>query len=374
MERLWFRVPVPSRRDVFHNDGLLDPSLKRTLLAAEGRDMPEDKLAAASLTPNDVRSAFIERGNYEDLTRKLAAAGDYLRKDYLLLPDSAGDTVFYYQNAWDKYGDIVKGMKAHDEQFEVADFIRQLGYLPNMLNRAAERKALSKVFDADNWVDRLPEMLELWSHVRDGWKTSFPAKDFDAAYAQAENKTYAKQVDFENVAGKAALVSAVSAEDAKPVLPLGLQAFWENFAAVQGKLAGAGEKLTVVDLRKTSGEMENTCLMSAVKFGHFEKVVDIARKSGEAVTLDDFLSKDRHGNTLLNILAERNQLAQVFTPELWAGRVAEMKTLWTHVRINDRAQVDFQQVEVAAKQATLRMQAKDRFKLQPKKSGPKPGM
>ncbi|MBI1215320.1 MAG: hypothetical protein GC185_05820 [Alphaproteobacteria bacterium] len=376
MERLWFRVPVPARRDVFRNDGLLDPNLKRDLLAAEGRDMPEDKLAAAGLNAGDVRNAFVERGNYEDLTRKLAAAGDYLRKDYLLLPDSSGDTVFYYQNAWDKYGEISKDLKAHGEQLEVADFIRQLGYLPNVLNRAAERKALDKVFKSDEWVDRLPEMLELWSHVRDGWKSSFPAKEFDAAYADAESKTYAKLVDFAKFENKSVLVSPVGENDAgKPVLPLGLRAFWENFSEVQARLNETGEKLTVADLRNQSGEMENSCLMSAVKFGHFEKVMDISRNAGEAVTLDDFLSKDRHGNTMLNILAERNQLTQVFKPELWAGRVADMKTLWTHVRINDRSQVDFQQVEVAAKQATLQMQVKDRFKLKPKKAGPKqPGL
>ncbi len=115
--------------------------------------------------------------------------------------------------------------------------------------------------------------------------------------------------------------------------------------------------------------MGASVLMGAVKFGHFDKVVDISRKSAEPLTLDDFLSKDRHGNSLLNILAERNQLNQVFTPDLWAGRVDDMKTLWTHVRINDRSQVDIAQAEVAAKQATLKLQAKDRFKLGGKKPG-----
>ena len=115
--------------------------------------------------------------------------------------------------------------------------------------------------------------------------------------------------------------------------------------------------------------MGNPLLMNAVKFGHFDKVVDIARKSGQPVTLDDFLSKDKHGNSLLNILADRNQLSLAFSPDLWAGRVADMKTLYTHVRVNDRTQVDIMQCEVAANQATLKMQMKDKFRLKPNRPG-----
>jgi hypothetical protein len=376
MERLWYRVPVPSRRDVFKNDGLLDPALKRTLLAAEGKQMPEDGLAKAGITTGDLFLAFRERGNYEEINRKLAQNNDYLRKEYLLLPDNSGDTVFYYQGAWDKFADITKNLAAHGERFEVADYLRQVGRQPNILTRAAERKTLDKVFAADNWVDRLPEMLELWGQVREGWKTSsMTARDFDNSYAEAESKTYSKLVDFKTVHGKQDLLTPLNVGNAPeaPVLPLGLKAFWDNYAEADKRLSETGGKLTVSDLRQNSGFMSATILMSAVKFGQFDKVVDISRKSGEPVTLDDFLSKDRHGNTLLNILADRNQLGLAFSPDLWAGRVADMKTLWTHVRVNDRTQIDFQQVEVAAKQATLKMQAKDKFKLKPNRQTPGAG-
>jgi hypothetical protein len=367
MERLWYKVPVPSRRDLFKNDGLLDPSLKRSMLAAEGRTMPEDSLAKAGLTPADLRNAFQERGNYEEVTRKLSAVGDYLRKDYLLLPDSSGDTVFYYQGAWDKFDDISRNLKAHGEKFETADFVRQVGFVSNILTRASERKALYRVFNAEHWEGRLADMQDLWGQVKEGWKTaSMTSKDFDTSYAEAESKTYAKNVNFAALSGKADLMKPLE-PNGPAILPLGLKAFWDNFATAQASLGN--DALTVSDLRQTSGYMGASVLMGAVKFGHFDKVVDISRKSGEPLTLDDFLSKDRHGNSLLNILAERNQLSQVFTPDLWAGRVDDMKTLWTHVRINDRSQVDIAQAEVAAKQATLKLQAKDRFKLGGKKPG-----
>lgn len=375
MERLWYRVPVPSRRDLFHNDGLIDPALKRTMLAAEGKQMPEDGLANAGITTGDLFFTFRERGNYEEIKRKLGEAGDYLRKDYLLLPDSSGDTVFYYQGAWDKFTDITKNLAAHGERFEVADFLRQVGRRPNILTRAAERKTLDKVFASDLWVDRLPEMLELWGQVREGWKTSsMTSRDFDNAYAEAESKTYSKLIDFSALHGKQDLLTPLNAgEPSSPILPLGLKSFWDNYDAAEKRLSETGGKLSVTDLRQNSGFLGSTILMSAVKFGQFDKVVDISRKSGEPVSLDDFLSKDRHGNTLLNILADRNQLSLAFSPDLWAGRVGDMKALWNHVRVNDRPQVDFQQAEVNAKQATLKMQAKDKFKLKPNRQTPGAG-
>ena len=111
--------------------------------------------------------------------------------------------------------------------------------------------------------------------------------------------------------------------------------------------------------------MGNSCLLSAVKAGHFADVVRISRDSGQPITLDDFLSRDRHKNTLLNILAEKNQLSLVFAPELWVGRLQDMQTLKSNVRPADRGQVDFEKAEVAVKQATLKQQARTKFKLPP---------
>lgn len=380
MERLWYYVPMPSRRELFRNDGKLDLALKRDLLNAEGRDMPEDRLARAGLTPQDIYQAFTQNGNYEEVNRRLAQAGDYLRKEYLMLPDKDGYTVFYEQGAWDRYNDISKRLAAHGEQFETRDFIRQMGYSANMLTRAYEHNGLQHVFAPQHWVDRLPEMIDLWSRVLPGWKNgSITTSGFDAAYAEAESLTYGKLVDFNRFQSKQELLRPLNPDAAqsgaeKPVLPIGLKAFWDNIDTVQQKLSNMGAKLSLADLRKQSGEMEDSCMIAAVKFGRFADVQDIARRAGEKITIDDFLSKDCHGNSMLEILSERRELSLVFQPENWAGRLGEMKTLWTHVRVAERAQVNFEQVEVAAQQATLRQQVSDdfNFKLKPRKPGNKP--
>lgn len=364
MERLWYKVPVPNRKALFNNNGLVSPELKRQLFAVDGRMTPEDRLAKAGLTLADVRAAFSVKSGVTELNDKLKQAGDYLRKEYILATDSFGDTVFDSKpDAWDKYNAVVSILAENDERFEVEDFTRRVAFVKSILGRAAEHRALNKVFTPDHWTDRLQDMLTLWSHVLDGWKTSsMTVRDFDAAYAEAESATYAKVFQAQPVTGKADLLKNLDPSAAKPVLPLGLKAVWDKFDAV--KQALGKEKLTVNDLRSTSGEMGNSCLISAAKFGHFDKVVDVSLNGGGELTLQDFLSKDSHGEKLINLLAERTQLGVAFAPELWAGRVSEMKDLWAHVKSEYRGQLDFNEAEVNAKQATLKLK-KGGIKLQP---------
>jgi hypothetical protein len=369
MERLWYKVPVPNRKEIFKNNGLTAASLKRQLFAAEGKTTPEDSLIKAGLTPYDIRQAFAWRGDFDGTVKKLQATGDYLRKEYVLLTDGAGDTVFDMSAAWDKYSEVVKTLKAHGERFEIADYLKQVSYAKNVLGRAAEHGALAKVFTPDHWVGRLPDMLSLWSYVLDGWKTAaMTTRDFDNAYAEAESLTYAGLFQAKPVTGKADLLAPLNASSAaeKPVLPLGLKAVWEKFDAVQEVLKQKDGALTLADLRLPTGEMGNSCLMCAVKFGHFARIIEISKQGNESLTLEDFLAKDRHGNTLLSVLAEKNQLTLAFAPELWAGRVSEMKKLWAQVAVSQRGQVDFAQAEINAKQATLK-QKKGGIKINPKR-------
>lgn len=368
MERTWYRVKVPARKDLFRNDGLLDPALKRDMLKAEGRTSPEDGLAVSGVTPADLRAAFELRGNFEEVKRKLNANNDYFRKDYLLMPDASGDTVFWQKSAWDKFDDISRDLKKNNERFEVPDFIRQVGDRLNLLARAAEAQALPKIFAPQHWESRLQDMIDLWDHVKEGWRTSMSAKDFDLNYAQAESLTFAKRIDVKDIHTKADLLLPLETEgSAKSVIALGLKSTWENFSDIKARLDANGDKVTLDDLRAKSGFLDQSCLTSAAKFGHFSTVLEIARASNEPITLNDFLSRDRHGVSLLNILAERNELKLAFAPDLWAGRIADMKQLWSHVRSSDHKQVDIAQTEVAAKQATLKQQAKKKFQLPPAK-------
>jgi hypothetical protein len=356
MESLWYVVSPMVRRASSPNGGEVPLSLKRALFALEGKTIPEDNLAKSGLTPADVRNAFIAKGNFEGLNHKLEQAGDYLRKEYLLLKNSAGNTVFHEASAWGYYDKIVKTLKAHGEQLEEADFIHAVARNASILTRAAENNALHKVFAPEHWENRLGDMLQLWSNVRPGWKVPpLTTSDFDSAYAAAESKTYAPALRALTVKNKLDVMSPLNVPSAteKPVLFLGLDSFWNNFAEIQKK---TDLSLTLSDLRLQSGQQGNSCLMQAAKLGHFDKVAAIAKDSGEKIRIEDFMAKDNHGRTLLNVLEDRNELALAFTPAIWVGRSAEMKILWAQVGVAARKQVDFGRAEVAVHQATLKQQ------------------
>ncbi len=367
MELLWYKVPYLERKELTGADGTIPLPLKRTLLQAEGRVAPEDRLAAAKLSAADIHTVFRERGDFESLSRRLTTAGDYLRKDYLLLLDHLGDTCFASQNAWQRYPQLAETLARHGEQFEVVDFIRQVGSRNNIIARAAEHRALDKVFAPQLWVGRLGDMLTLWNHLSPGWKNApLRPADFDLAYADAESRTFAPLLDFTALHNKQDLLLPLNGADAQPVLGLGLQAFWAQAITLLPLLAKQGEPVQLRDLRRISGQLGHSCLITAAKCGSFRQVVGIARASGEPLTLEDFMSRDMHDNTLLTILAERKELALVFTPELWAGRLADMRNLWAQVRHADRAQIDMQQVEIAVKQATLKKHSRPGLKIKPR--------
>ncbi len=368
MELLWYKVAVPARRDYTNGDGTVPLTLKRSLLAAEGRELPEDRLQRAGLTPQEVRSAFRERGDLEILKRRLAATGDRLRKEYILLCDPVGDTSLAAQEAWQRYPEVARLLAAHGERLELADFIRQVGQTGNLLMRASEHRALDKVFAPELWEGRLGDMLSLWSHVRGGWKApSLTDADFDLAYAAAESATYAPVIDFTKLHGKQDLLRPLNGNDAQPVLPVALKAFWDHHAAtVVPQLAKQGDALRLSDLRRVSGQMGQNVLISAAKFGHFRTVLDIVRASGEDLQLDDLMQRDHHGNTLLSVLAARKELPLVFAPDIWAGRVHDMKLLWSQVRHSDHGQVDMAKLEIAVKQATLQKNSRKNLKIKPR--------
>jgi len=365
MENLWFKIPPYDRKR--NGPGTVPLEIKREIYAAEGKRVPEDALSSANLTTADLQSAASSDYYFKEATKRLQSVGDHWRKEYVLLLDASGDTMFSARDGFAKFPDIVRELQAHGERLEVSDYTRQAGNAPGILARASEQKALDKVFAPAQWADRLPDMLELWSHVKDAWKTSpLTTQDFDNAYSAAEGMTYAKVFAARSFAGKDDLLQPLNAgkPGEKPVLPLGLKVVWENLEAISSRLSSQGEKLTLSDLRVQSGQMGETCLVSAAKFGQFDKVMRIAHDSNEPLAVKDYLARDSHGTTLIDVIASKGQLDQVFTASAWVGNIGDMRALWSHVSVANRKQVDFDHLETAVKQATLK-QRRDGVKIRP---------
>ena len=148
MEKLWYKLNVRDRPNA--TAGLIPIDFKRQLLAAEEKTAPEVRLARAGLTLGDIHNAVMNDNAFADVNRKLKQAGDYFRKEYVMIPDSAGDARFDNRaDAWKKFEAVLRIMQAHDEHLEVKDYLRQLtNSQVSLLNRAAEKNCLNKVFCA----------------------------------------------------------------------------------------------------------------------------------------------------------------------------------------------------------------------------------
>jgi hypothetical protein len=204
-------------------------------------------------------------------------------------------------------------------------------------------------------------MTSLWSRVLEGWKMPpMTTQAFDAAFAAAEDMTYPGAADPRHMQSKKDVLRPVSTGN-PPVLPIGLASFWEVFPVIQQKLANMGQPLTIADLRQNSGVQNEMALIRAVKLGHIDDVLAIARRCADKPAVEDFMIKDCHGNTLLNVLADRKELSKIFKADAWVGRIDEMKRLWSYVRVADRDQISFPQVLLTVKQETLRRSVKDTF-------------
>lgn len=361
METLWYHVGIMHRRNVFNAEGTIDLDVKRRMLAAEGREMPEDRLAKAGLIANDIVRMCIAPDGYHTVKAKLVAAGDYLRKEYLLLTDRDGDNVFYQKNVWANYLDIVGDLHRHNQRFEVEDLLRVYGTRHSILGRAAESQSLHLILTPAHWADRLDDMMELWGHFAPGWKigSASPAA-FDMLYAEAQDMAYAPLLNVQKIEKRAELLTPIADDtvSGKAVLPLALKSVWENIVSITAAIAKQGERLTLDDLRQKSGAQQYSCLMSAAKMGYFDDVVKIMKSARATFNAQDFLEKDQHGVTLLQTLADQRRLWQVFEPDQWVGRLAEMKALWAHVKVTDYSQVDIRKIEVEVKQLTLSKNAR----------------
>lgn len=375
MEKLCYTMSQPERVTLFNREGRIDLDLKRAVLATENRVAVEDRLQSLGLTEKTFEQHFAQHfsKNYAELKNLLAQNGEPLRKDYLLHPDDCGHTAFNYVHTWDNYADIVEQLAENGERFEIADFLCKRGTADNILERAFTFKRLPDIFTPAHWVGRLEEMLEVWAQIKPDWrKEPIAQKNFDDLYTEAENLTYTGVANYDGLRSRIDLVSPLNpgaGEGEKPIYAIGLTSFWMNIDATLERLAAQNEKLTLDDLRLRSGETQDNAILKGIKMGHAERLVQLCTEMGQRLTLDDLLSRDNQECTVLDLLADRKQLALVFTPEMWAGRLEDMREAWRNVRQGDQSQVDMAKLEIAVKQASFKALANDNFRLPSRRRG-----
>ena len=359
MENLWYYIPPNKRGDIAKNeDGRIPLDLKREVLGlADDEKLREEELQEIGVDYKKIPDMFNQRGTFEAFLQTLYENNTPLKKEDLLFVNKDGDTMFHNAAAWQYYDQVVDNLHQTGQSFGLDELTFQRGRKPSILERAAQHKTLHKVFEPRFWVGQVDEMVDLWDNLPPAQKILSGRNSFDTIVADAENMTYQAHVSLNDDSLTAKyLTTPIVANDGKEsaVLPLGLRDTWDNMDIIREKLQSKDDDLTADDLRKETGALGNTVLMTAAESGQFDKVLGIVRGKSDKLQVQDFLKTNKNDVSLLDVLIEKRQLKKAFAPELWAGRLREMHILWNNVQNRDRGQVDFKKVVQQVNQMTVR--------------------
>jgi len=92
---------------------------------------------------------------------------------------------------------------------------------------------------------------------------------------------------------------------------------------------------------KPHEQRETDLLIRLIKSDFIVDVAQTMVEQDEKLTAALFQNQDKHGNSLITILAVRQQLSDVFKAELWSQNTQEMKNLWQMVPLMYRENFDF---------------------------------
>ncbi len=362
MEKLWYLVSNNARRGFNNNQGILP--VKREIYKRAGKKLREDELKDIGFDYREMFAMFTDR-RFDHIDTYLKSKGDRFKKEDFFFLDSDGDTLFFSSVAWNNFEKVTSALEESGERLEISDYLyKARDNKRSVLERAVENDALFKVFSAKLWVGRIDEMVELWSHVKDGSKGVFSDSDFDEEVAIVEDNTYSGNISINDDLNKEILNKPLNSDVEYTILPLGLMSVWENIDKVEDILAKKSEKIELSDLRNETGFQSNNCIMIAAKAGYFDKVIDIAVDSkDDNLKFDDITKKNIQGNSLIQVLCDNKEIKSLFDPKLWIGRETEMHKVWLNVPLNSRKLINYEYVRDQVNVLTLKSRMGKRKKI-----------
>ncbi len=351
MKELWFAVHQNDRRK---NDFRV---ICRKVAEAEGREMREDKIERMGVRQADVRIA-LNTGDFDSIRSKMAAFGDYLRKEDVLAPaEDTGDSLLTPGMPWSHFEKIAAELGRNGEVFTRKDFLARYNNGTTILDRAVQLNELGKVFHPAVWAGRPHEMMELYEVVPADRKKDV---NIQQVLSEVVDQAYAAKIKMDGNLTLSSLSRTFGrVADGRGGFSfrlLGMKSLWQKMDDVRAQLRLRGEKISLSDLRASAGGIEGeTCLKAAARHGQFAQVLSILEESGESIGKDDLLYRGAaDSQTLLEILVESEQLQLLMKPDLWAGRAQDLMDVWKHVPIAARDDAQFQKLQSEVNRLSLR--------------------
>lgn len=334
--------------------------IRRAFARAQGRDVREDQLEKFGVRREDIL-ADIRSGDFSDTNQKLARHGDKLRKDDLFLLDHMGDNMLNQRNAWYKLDALLAQLEKNGEHLDFDDLTFCVKGRRSIIQTATDQDDLSKIFFAPLWRDRLPEMIRLYNHVGTIHRNRQQEIKIHAVLDEVAQLQYGAALKEKKIADKADLLAVVNEADKgvgpyfyRPVIALGLKAAWDNIDAIREDLRAKGQKISLSDLRKVSGFAGDACLVGAVRNGHFSKVLEILDESGEYLSAADLTAKGRDDKSIIDILADKDQMDVLLSPSFWAAHPGDFLPVWNAIPTSQKLGFELKDLQAEINRLALR--------------------
>jgi hypothetical protein len=346
MDRLFYTVSKTER------DKMNYVEIRRSVAAATGDLTADDRLRSYGLEPMSVRTGLYQ-GNVAELKDKLAANGDRIRKEYLFILDSAGDNMFEYAATFDNMDSWLPELEAHGERLTKEDCTATMIDKRSILDFAAKHNKLDKLFRARVWKGHGAEMMELFNTLPE---TERAKVNINAVLSDLKEAEYGARVSTASLADLTKVFNEHERGGAAffPVHALGFEKVWKDMDNVRAALAARGENLTLDHLRQPAGMSGESVMMFAARNRHFAQVMAIASDARQRVTLDELTAAGPLGKSILDVMVEKGDVAQLFVPEQWVGRGRELVELWNKVPVTARKDIDFETIAGRVNVMTLR--------------------
>lgn len=336
-------------------DKLNYTTLRRAVAAETGCLIPEDRLQQAGLDALSVRTK-VRYGQVAEINEALKKSGQKFTKDFVMLLDSAGDTIFEFKDAFDHINTWLPLIEDAGEKLTKDDFLLKVGTQKMPLERAEAHEQLPKVFTARIWQGRAAEMMALFEHVTVANRSKV---DIQRVLSDLKEAEYGDKLPASDKVKLEDLTRVMNdhergQEHFFPVRALGFESVWKDMDKVRETLAARGEKLTLSHLRESAGLAGDSVMMLAARTGHFAQVMAIAADSREALTIDDLTQAGPTGKSILDTLVARGEVTTMLKPESWVGRGRDLMALWEKIPQDKRKDIDFEAIHGRVNMLTIR--------------------
>jgi hypothetical protein len=357
MENAWYAIGLSERNKY---DFL---KIRRAVSAVDGQDLREDQLLQLGTDADKIKGAVRSGGtNFADLVKVLEAKGEHLRKGDLLLRDNSNETPLDAFGAWSNFETWYAELEKNGETFTLEDWLTKRASSKTPLELAVQHNALAKIFTPQHWASDPDGMMTLFEQVPADKRS---AVDIQDVLNKIIETNFGDQLNVETIRTRHQLFAplpgpAMKDHEGKPVAiqPLMLKKVWEGFGALRERLQQTGADLNLADLRRRAGLTNDTFIHVAVRSGHFDDVLALVRqRKHDSLTIEDLTAKNRRDQTVLDEIVKQDKVKDLFSPDLWVGRVGEMIQAWNLVPEAGRKDIDFHGIHSRTNMLSLRRAA-----------------